>query len=121
MKRHGRDLWVVNKERQLLLDVRCITRGLSVLERVPEYTYRLKQKGWTLVIFSIGRFYFSDKVLRLCTYDTFMSLSKEELRNYIRYHGVEAGNVICNSEELAAFVQGKVFEGWVRFFNDTEV
>lgn len=121
MKRHERVLWEARQPMTVLMDARCLMRGFTVEARVPEYTWRLRKLGWSLELFSVGPFPFPDMRLRLCNYQALTLLGRDELRDMVRYEGLPSDRVICRDIKLASYVNGSVFNGWSRFFKDSEV
>lgn len=120
MKRHQRELWSQDTPREMLIEARCLVKNWSTSERNQEYTWRLRKKGYDLALFTVGMFMFHDTRLSNCTYNLFLSLSKDDLRDYVRFHEIPSNLVLCHSQELASYVNGVVFSGFQDFFTDVE-
>lgn len=119
MRRHEKALWSPSPRMELLMEVSILTRGWSLADRVPEYTYRLRKKGIDLSLFSIGRVWLKG-VLRNCYYSSLYEVDAASMRDMVRFMEIPPSRVKCASQALASKVMGVEFGGWDSLFRELE-
>lgn len=101
------------------MEASILIDGLSLSKGAPEYTHRLRKKGVSLVLFSVGRLWFKN-VLRNSYYSSLYELSIPDLRDMARFMELPPSRVKCRSGRLASVVQGSAFTDWDSLFKELE-